>query len=186
MAIEVRSRYGLWKTAFGAYFEYAHLFKHLADEKTAGEHPASDDRLTRSHQLARYTTRIVRDGFKAAGVELTPPEDESDGLYRRVIHNPLAENGYVQVLWKAEVDEGLLHQNYRIHLINEEPGRFYFIHDVTSAEPEEEETLILKTGIIGDKDMDSDIDFRPPSAGRVATFVVPLARAAQDGSLIAA
>lgn len=165
-----RSEDGFWQV-----FEYAQRYKAQVDEALAGE-DLGDPRFARSHDLGKNALEVIHKSFEVAGVDLTECKKgpEYDGM--RVIHNPHREGSPV-VRWRGNQRM----EEYRIS-IDEGPRQsmYYIIRGL----PKDEEPMILQTGIgrfdrlkreEEDPSGNSDLDGRPPAAGEVANFVVPVA-----------
>jgi hypothetical protein len=165
---------------FEAVFEYAKEYKGLVDEALADEPPKVETAIDRSFGIARSALSIIHKGFETAGVELKP--DSSGYTTSRAITNPGKENAPF-VRWKGNSQI----EDYRVML--EEGSRrytYYIVRNLMGGE-----TDILQSGIVADFEgsryldgtSDSDIDGRAPSAGEVASFVIPLANEVKNRTL---
>lgn len=173
-----RSKEGFWKV-----FEHAQSCKEQVDEDLAREDLA-DPKILRSREIARNALGVILNSFEVAGVDISPSEENPDYVRIRTLHNP-DRKGSPIVRWKGCKQM----EDFRI-TIDEGPRDATFF--IVRARPEGEEPFILQTGIgrLGkmlsagqDVEVDSDLDGRPPSAGEVASFVIPVANETQNRSL---
>ncbi len=172
-----RANDGFWKV-----FEYAQLYKEQVDKDLAGEDMGEPD-VPRSRELGKNALEVILKSFEVAGVDISACEEDPEYTRVRYIHNPHRENSPI-VRWKGNQTM----EDYRI-TIDEGPRQATFF--IVRYLPKDEAPMILQTGIgrygrmLGDNqpvEVDSDLDGRPPSAGEVASFVIPVANETQNRS----
>jgi len=167
-------------------FDYTQAYKQKVDEALAEEGVLRQGYLferSQSHDIARSALNVILPALmQVAGVSLRPAK--VPGLQpRQAIWNPAKQDRLI-VSWKGN---GEL-EDYRVTIKGDEGESTYYI--VRALLPDEP-PLILQSGIIetfrGETDLyapsTSDIDGRPPSAGEVAAFVIPVANEMKNHSL---
>jgi hypothetical protein len=166
---------GFWKV-----FEYAQFVKHQADEECQPDDPSQEKKIFRSHQVGNYLLEMVREGFKVAGVEVGPEITDTTDM-GQAVHNPDSGNP-VLLTWQRMSDDA--YETYKI-ILNYGADKDEARYSITRCLAEEE-PFIIQSGIIkeGFEEMDSSLDGRPPSAGELASFAIPLAKEIQDRSFI--
>jgi hypothetical protein len=172
-----RGAEGFWKV-----FEYAQAYKKEVDEALADEEPEVREK-TRSHKIAENALGIIMQGFEIAGADIAASEADPEHVRSQTIHNP-DRIGDLTIRWKGNQSM----EDYRVTVQEGPQMSSYFI---VRHLPADGEPLILQTGIgrhlktdeVDILEIDSDLDGRPPSAGEVASFVVPLANEVKNRSL---
>lgn len=168
----------VWPTedGYNQVFRYAQQYKRYADEVLSDSRPNPDD-VPRSYQIAERALIVIGKAFEVAGVKITPSESESMLLPVTAIHNP-AKPKALMVTWKGSETLG----DYKITKREGSKTAEYMIAGLVDSD----DFSVFQTGIFrhdqesGEPvnlcaDGTSDIDGRPPSAGEIAEFVVPLA-----------
>ena len=173
----------LWHNMDGIekVFDYAKLFKAQADEALADEPPVEGEEIVRSHEIANSALSTIHRSFVIADVELKAGS-EATGTKSITIANPDIETApYLR--WKGN---GVL-EDYRITRKDGDRAAMYYI---TRYVGDDMPSFIMQSGIVeSDKnhtiptDSDSSLDGRPPSAGEIASFVIPLAQEAKNETL---
>jgi len=170
---------------FGVAFEYAKAYKEsvaadLSSEVT-GDSRADD--FNRSQGIAESALRIIDRAFQI--VERSAPYLGSSG-----------PNNALHVRSKSAPEEGMLRwrggatlEEYRIQQLDGDYLRQYYIIRYL----EEDTPIVAQSGILEsfkgkhiDSSSDSDFDGYAPSAGEVASFIVPLASQIKAGTLVLA
>lgn len=158
---------------FTEVFSYAKAYKQVTDEALADEGGRESDPIIRSHDIARSALDVILRGFQLVGVDLQPASDPSY-TRSRAIWNPDKNDGPI-VRWKGN---GQM-EDYRITIPEGARRATYYI---VRYFPPDEQPIIMQSGVAqsfkGESQLsssDSDIDGRPPSAGEVASFVIPVA-----------
>jgi hypothetical protein len=173
-----RTKEGFWKV-----FEYAQLYKQQVEEDMGGE-DLSDPNMFRASGIAENALGVILNSFEVAGVDISPCEEDPNYIRSRALHNPNRDNSPL-VRWKGCTRM----EDFRV-TIDEGPREATFF--IVRCKPENEEPFILQTGIgrhgkmLGENqglDIDSDLDGRPPSAGEIASFVIPVANETHNRTL---
>lgn len=158
---------------FTEVFSYAKAYKKMTDEALTSEGGRENDPLVRSHDIARSALDVILRSFKLVGVDLQPAPDP-DYTRSRAIWNPDKKEGPI-VRWKGNRQM----EDYRITIPDGVRRATYYI---VRYFPPDEQPFIVQSGVAksfkGESQLsssDSDIDGRPPSAGEVASFVIPVA-----------
>lgn len=166
---------------FEEVYEYAKDYKAMVDEALENDEPTLDDKVTRAQALAKDALVSIFESFRQAGINIGQPLTES-GSARVTISNPDNPSSPV-VRWKHR--EGL--EDFRVMISEGDRLGMYYI--VRAAYPGQN-PMILQTGVVNilkghesDHSADSDINGRPPSAGEIAAYVIPLAIEARNRSL---
>jgi len=166
---------------FEDVFEYAKDYKAMVDEALEGEEPTMDDKVARAQILAKDALVSVFDSFLVAGINIGQPLTKN-GSALVTISNPDNPTAPV-VRWKHR--SGL--EDFRIMISEGDRWGMYYI--VRTNYPDQE-PMILQTGVVNtlkghasEDSSDSDINGRPPSAGEIAAYVIPLSIEARNRSL---
>ncbi len=158
---------------FTEVFSYVKAYKQMTEEALADEGIQESDPLVRSHDIARSALDVILRGFQLVGVDLRPGANP-DYTRSRAIWNPDKNDGPI-VRWKGNRQM----EDYRITIPDGVRRATYYI---VRYFPPDEQPIIMQSGVAksfkGESRLsssDSDIDGRPPSAGEVASFVIPVA-----------
>jgi hypothetical protein len=175
-----KSEDGFWKV-----FEYAQQYKAQVDEALSGEDLGDGADILRSNMIGKNALDIILKSFEVAGVDISPGEFDPYHTRSRTIHNPNTKNSPI-IRWKGNKDM----EDFRVTIDEGQRSSNFFIvrHFMEHKDP-----VILQTGIgrrmkAGEgkdnhTEIDTDIDGRPPSAGEVASFVVPVAHEIRNRTL---
>ncbi len=168
---------------FVEVFDYAQEFKAQVAEDLGRDYLSEtyQEGVERSQRMGLDAMKIISLAFE--GINIT----DTELAYGRdlAVYNP-ARGVRLVASWRR----GSVLQHYRIDRQNPDRTRLsrYF---VVFGSPEGR-LRIFQTGIgeffnVDGKhtdELDSDIDGRPPTAGQVASFVIPLANEVKNGSLV--
>jgi hypothetical protein len=178
-----RAPIDVWSSpdGFEGIFEYAKDYKAMVDEALEGEEPTIDDKVVRAQELAKDALVTVFESFKVAGINIGKPlTNNGDAL---VLISNLDNPSAPFVRWKHR--SGL--EDFKIMIREGDRWGMYYIVRSASAG---QEPVILQTGVVStlkghatEDSSDSDINGRPPSAGEIAAYVIPLAIEARNRSL---
>lgn len=166
---------------FESVFEYAKDYKAMVEEALEGEEPTIDDTVARAQNLAKDALVSVFESFAVAGINIGQPLTKN-GSAMVTISNP--DNPAAPVVrWKHR--SGL--EDYRIMISEGDRwGMYYIVRSALAGQ----DPVILQTGVVNtlkghatEDSSDSDINGRPPSAGEIAAYVIPLAIEARNRSL---
>lgn len=176
----------VWQSpdGFMRVFEYAQIVKQHFEEDLDGgkEMDTYTQGIKRSHELGRDALKVINRAFNIVGIDKNNVDRKSGKDV--AIHNPDLGDSLV-ISWRPR--ETIEH--FRIDRKNQATDRIstYFIVRYL----EDGVAHILQTGIgesvksNGDSihTTDTDIDGRPPSAGQIANFVVPVANETRNHTL---
>ncbi len=182
-SLRQRAPIDVWASpdGFEEVYEYAKDYKSMVDEALGGEEPTIADKVLRAQELAKDALVSIFDGFTVAGINIGQPLRKNGSALVTISNpdNPLAP----VVRWKHR--GGL--EDFRVMISEGDRWGMYYI--VRAAYPDQD-PMILQTGIVNtlrghqsDYSADSDINGRPPSAGEIAQYVIPLTIETRNRSL---
>lgn len=182
--LDDQSPLDIWTSedGFGRVFSYAQKCKEYADS-VASDTRSDAEEVPRSHQIASRALVVVDRALEMAGAVRSFDEN---GRIQTGVHNPARPEELLVTLRGDESSEVC-------KIIKQDGDRLsqYLIyrHVLDGADLVILQTAIFTndksaSGSLVDIDSRSDLDDRPPSAGEIASFVVPLAVEVKNGSLV--
>jgi hypothetical protein len=169
---------------FEQVFDYAKAYKEACDEALDDEPAEPGDDLRRSLALGQSAIQVIERAFALSGVSLESRQSERGSYGDATIWNP-DKPGAPRAHWRKKgvgddymivFEDGGIERRYVTFRVGEPGGG----------------TIVMQSAILefvnGEQvptDCDSALDGRPPSAGQVAEFVIPLANEARNRSLVA-
>jgi hypothetical protein len=169
---------------FGRVFDYAKAYKELCDDALADAAPEDTDSLRRSLSIGHSAIDMIERAFALSGVSLELKQDESGPWGNAMLWNPEKPEA-ARAHWRKKGNS----DTYMISFSEGETERRYITGRMT--EPGGR-AIVIQSAILeitgGERvptEYDSALDGRPPSAGQVAEFVIPLASEAKSRSLVA-
>lgn len=183
--LEGQSPLDVWTSddGFGRVFRYAQKCKEYADEVASDARPAGEE-VPRSHQIASRALVVINRAFEVTGADRS---FDAGGRIQAGVNNPAKPNELGVTLRGDEESEA-----YKIFKRKGDRLSQYLIymHRLGGADLNILQTAIFisdksSSASLEDVDSRSDLDDRPPSAGEIASFVVPLAVEIKNRTLVA-